>query len=87
MKMERGRFSLNSLKRILIFSLLLVSPLISRGQADEGCGGQDPYDIACPLDTWVFLLVIVTCLFTVIYLQRKGKSAGGYDSVISNNEK
>jgi hypothetical protein len=74
----------SSLKRILIFSLLLASPLISRGQADEGCGGQDPYDIACPLDTWVFLLVIVTCLFTVIYLQRKGKPAGGYDNMPGN---
>jgi hypothetical protein len=86
MKMERGRFSSGSLKRTLIFLFLLASPLISMGQADEGCGGQDPYDIACPLDTWVFLLVIVACLFAVIYLQRKGKYAGEYDNVISSNE-
>lgn len=85
--MAKGRLRLSSLKRISIFLLLSAIPLISRGQADEGCGGQDPYDIACPLDTWVFLLVIVACLFTVVYLQRKGKHATAYDSVISGNEK
>ena len=87
MAMAKGRLRLSSLKRISIFLLLLAAPLISRGQADEGCGGQDPYDIACPLDTWVFLLVIVACLFAVIYLQRKGNYAGACDNIISGNEK
>jgi len=53
---------------------MLLLPNLLFAQGNEGCGiGQDPTDpyTACPLDTWVWVLVIGAIIFGAIKLNRK----------------
>jgi hypothetical protein len=54
--------------------LLWMIPFVSNAQGDLPCNDADPFDIACPLDTWVIVLVAAAGLFTAIHLHRKQKS-------------
>lgn len=66
----------NKVYRFLFTLLILVlfSPMIVSAQESE-CGGvSDPFNEACPLDTWVVVLVIVAGVFTSIHLHRKQRS-------------
>jgi phosphatidylglycerophosphate synthase len=57
---------------IIIINLLTVS----RSFADPGdglCDGNDGGPDGCPLDTWVWALILVAALFTIRHLSRKNK--------------
>lgn len=53
---------------------LLLCPAVLLAQ-DESCLGQDPTGntTTCPLDTWVWILVIGAAIFGVISLKRRRK--------------
>jgi len=52
--------------------VLLLSPGIVLAQ-DEACQGQDPTgnSTTCPLDTWVWVLVIAAAVFGAIKLNKR----------------
>jgi hypothetical protein len=56
---------------------LIISPAILLAQ-DEACQGQDPTgnNTTCPLDTWVWVLVIAAAIFGAVILSRKQKLQG-----------
>lgn len=62
-----------NIKTITTF-LLLTIPLISNAQGELPCNDADPFNSACPLDSWVVVLVIAAGIFTVIHLRLKQKS-------------
>ncbi len=55
---------------------LLLLPAISLAQDEGGpdCGGIDPIDGNCPLDTWVIVLVFIAAIFAACWLHRKQKA-------------
>jgi len=58
---------------IAIINLLTVS-LCFADPGDGLCDGNDGGPDGCPLDTWVWVLMIVTVLFTARHLIRQNKS-------------
>ena len=56
----------------LLTLVLLLSPGILLAQ-DEACQGQDPTgnSTTCPLDTWVWVLVIAAAVFGAIKLNKR----------------
>ncbi|MDN3580274.1 hypothetical protein [Mucilaginibacter flavus] len=61
---------------LLIFISTVFLPIISKAQTSIDCGdGQDPFNNACPLDTWVIVLAITAGALTTIHLYRKQKAA------------
>lgn len=65
------------LNRIVLFTFtvaLIFTPAIVFAQ-DEACQGSDPTgnSTTCPLDTWVWILVIGAAIFGVISLSRRQK--------------
>ena len=53
---------------------LLLFPVVSRAQ-DVPCDGSDPTGTAtnCPLDTWVWVLVIAALVFGAMQLHHRQK--------------
>jgi hypothetical protein len=66
--MQAGKIS------ILVFLLVLINPIILWAQdfgAGEPCNNNDPdNNTPCPLDSWVFILMAIALVVTVIHLQR-----------------
>jgi|EndMetStandDraft_4_1072995.scaffolds.fasta_scaffold00812_10 hypothetical protein len=59
-------------KKILPTILILVLPLTMLAQGiGEPCDDSDPFDNYCPIDNWVWVLVGVCMVFTVINLYKK----------------
>jgi len=58
----------------LLTLVLLLLPGIVLAQ-DEACQGQDPTgnSTTCPLDTWVWVLVIAAAIFGAVSLNRRNK--------------
>jgi len=58
----------------LLTLVLLLSPGILLAQ-DEACQGQDPTgnSTTCPLDTWVWILVIAAALFGMVKLSARNQ--------------
>jgi hypothetical protein len=59
--------------------VLLLSPGVLLAQ-DESCQGQDPTGTSttCPLDTWVWVLVIAAAIFGAIKLSANKKQQDQY---------
>ncbi len=54
---------------IIIAGSVVLLPLISFAKsADQPCGGDDPTVPLCPLDTWVWLLVIIAAILGCYYI-------------------
>jgi len=66
--------TVSRLKLLIITTLLVLVPGMLLAQ-DESCQGQDPTgnSTTCPLDTWVWLLVIVAAVLGEIRLSAKRK--------------
>lgn len=63
---------------LVIIAINLLT--VSWSFADPGdglCDGNDGGPDGCPLDTWVWALILVALLFTVRHLSRKGKLSIG----------
>jgi len=58
----------------LLTLVLLLSPGILLAQ-DEACQGQDPTgnSTTCPLDTWVWVLVIAAAIFGMVKLSARNQ--------------
>lgn len=58
-----------------IFALLFVLAIhsVSFAQITNPCGGTDDDDV-CPLDTWVYILVLVGMAFGAYKLYQKQKN-------------
>ncbi|UOE52800.1 hypothetical protein MTO98_17160 [Mucilaginibacter sp. SMC90] len=57
---------------IAVFNLLTIS--MSFADPGDGlCDGNDGGPDGCPLDTWVWVLMLVALLFTIRHLSRKNK--------------
>jgi hypothetical protein len=56
------------------FLVFLLFSAVVNAQ-DLPCGGDDPDLPACPIDTWVVLLVAVCSVFAVFALFKRKKSA------------
>ena len=59
-----------------VFCLLVILPVFafaSGGPTDPRCNDGDPLDQNCPLDSWVYMLVLapVTVTFVGIYLRNE----------------
>ena len=64
-------------KTWVFITFLIISPIVTLAQGPGGdlpCGGDDPLNSDCPLDTWVIVLVIIALTFTVFHLRKKQKS-------------
>ncbi|MDB5147063.1 MAG: hypothetical protein JWQ57_1083 [Mucilaginibacter sp.] len=57
---------------IVIINLLMVSWSFA-DPGDGLCDGNDGGPDGCPLDTWVWALILVALFFTARHLSRKGK--------------
>jgi hypothetical protein len=79
LKCGKGKFNLfyKGVFSILLVGSSLLLPLASYAQTGGGdlpCGGDDPTNnTPCPLDTWVWILAIVTVVFAAVYMQRGRK--------------
>lgn len=62
---------------IIIINLLMVSWSFA-DPGDGLCDGNDGGPDGCPLDTWVWLLILVAILFTVRHLGWKNKPQTGH---------
>jgi len=60
---------------LLATFLFIAAPVIGRAQGELPCNDADPFNSACPLDTWVVALVIVAGLSAAVYLHRKQKAS------------
>lgn len=59
-------------RKILLVLCLMISPLLALADdPGEPCDGSEPYDNNCPLDSWVYLLVLtpVVITFTAVFLK------------------
>lgn len=68
--------------KVLLFMFtagLVLSPAILLAQ-DEACQGQDPTgsSTTCPLDTWVWVLVVIAAVFGVIKLYAQKNEQNQY---------
>jgi hypothetical protein len=57
---------------IVIINLLTVSASFA-DPGDGLCDGNDGGPDGCPLDTWVWVLMVLAMLFTIRHLARKNK--------------
>jgi len=64
--------TVSRLKLLIITTLLVLVPGMLLAQ-DESCQGQDPTgnSTTCPLDTWVWLLVIVAAVLGAVKLYKQ----------------
>lgn len=70
---ERLNFIYKTLTVFVAAGSLLLLPFSSFAQ-DLPCGDQDPTGTnPCPLDTWVWVLVIAAMVFGAVQLYRKQK--------------
>jgi hypothetical protein len=44
---------------IVLSGSLLLLPIVSSAQDDLPCDDSNPYDVSCPLDTWVWVLAVI----------------------------
>jgi hypothetical protein len=58
---------------ITITGFLLALPVISFAQGDLPCDDSDPYNSACPLDNWVWVLAIAAAAFGAACIYRRQK--------------
>jgi hypothetical protein len=65
------------LTSVIIFAGgIVLLPAISYAQGDGGdlpCGGSDPTSLPCPLDTWVWVLVVIAAIAGSFYINRRQK--------------
>ena len=52
-------------KAMLLCLLMLPTMAMAITQDDLPCGGDDPYATECPLDTWLWPMVIATIGFAI----------------------
>ncbi|MFD0792206.1 hypothetical protein ACFQZX_01180 [Mucilaginibacter litoreus] len=51
--------------------ILLILPFTVFAQIDDlPCGGDDPYATECPLDTWVWVLIVGAAAFGTSLINR-----------------
>lgn len=64
----------NKLLLLILTVGMLISPTILLAQ-DEACQGQDPTgnNTTCPLDTWVWVLVVAAAILGAVILSKKQK--------------
>jgi hypothetical protein len=77
-KHSKHKFINKATIAIIAFTGMLLLPNLLFAQGNEGCGvGQDPTDpyTTCPLDTWVWVLVIGAVIFGAVKLNQKRKVA------------
>jgi hypothetical protein len=69
---RRGKFNFTSkvLMAIVAADSLLLLPFSSFAQ-DLPCQDQDPTSSPCPLDTWVWVLVLATMIYGFLQLYRR----------------
>jgi hypothetical protein len=72
-RINKSNFTSKIIPFIILMGLVL-SPAISFAQ-DEACGGDDPTggSTVCPLDTWVWVLVIAAVVFGTLRLYHRQK--------------
>ncbi|MET3978854.1 hypothetical protein ABIB62_001423 [Mucilaginibacter sp. UYP25] len=61
------------IKKIFALFLLLTISTISFAQITNPCGGTDDDDV-CPLDTWVYVLVVAAVIYGAYKMNQKQKS-------------
>jgi hypothetical protein len=74
---RKGKFNFVSkvLTAIMMATILISLPITLLAQSgDLPCSDQDPTQSPCPLDTWVWWLVIAAAIFGAIRLNRKQRS-------------
>jgi hypothetical protein len=42
-------------RKILLVLLFIIAPVLAFADPGEACEGEDPFDNACPLDSWVYM--------------------------------
>lgn len=57
---------------LVLMLALTVLPLLSRGQEIECDNTTDPFE-ACPLDTWVYVLILVALALAIHSLRKASK--------------
>jgi hypothetical protein len=73
MRSLRSKFS-NKIFFVILSGFLLLLPGITLAQ-DTPCEGDDPFSSTpCPLDTWVWVLVIISAILGAVYLYRQQKT-------------
>jgi hypothetical protein len=61
---------------LITFVLLLTDALKLHAQEIGECGNTtDPDNSACPLDSWIYVLVFAAAIFVSFHLYRKQKAA------------
>jgi hypothetical protein len=50
--------------------MMLTSVMFSFAQDNPNCEGDDDPDTYCPLDNWVWILVLLTLILAFIYWER-----------------
>lgn len=63
-----------SWRKMLLMLLFIIMPLFALADdPGEPCGGEDPYDEECPLDSWVYMLALtpVTVTFVGVFLRNE----------------
>ena len=53
-------------RKILLVLLLFVMPICAFADPGEPCGGEDPFDNECPLDSWVYMLALAPVTVTLV---------------------
>ncbi|QEC75353.1 hypothetical protein [Mucilaginibacter ginsenosidivorax] len=59
---------------LLATFLFITAPVIGHAQGELPCNDADPFNSACPLDTWIMALVIIAGVYAAVYLHRKQKA-------------
>jgi hypothetical protein len=53
-------------RKILLVLLFIIAPVLAFADPGEACEGEDPFDNACPLDSWVYMLVVAPAAITLV---------------------
>jgi hypothetical protein len=72
---NKGKYSfIGTILPVLFIGVIILLPLNLFAQ-DEACGGDDPTgsSTVCPLDTWVWVLIVAAVIFGTISLYRRQK--------------
>ena len=59
-----------------IIAGLALAPVVSFAQ-DLPCGGDDPYETNCPIDNYVWLMVVIALFAGAAYIYKQQKARAG----------
>ena len=68
--MKKHVFKIRVLLIIGVINILFMAQSKLFAQGDFGCGDEDPSE-DCPIDTWVYLLVVLIVILAVYNLWKK----------------